>query len=231
VRHFEVELEELNKQLLELCTLAASSVQRGALSLIDKSEDLAHQVLRDETRVDQMENQIDELAMRLIIHTQPVAKDMRFIIGAIKIATDLERIGDLAVHIVERSLCMMHDSHVEGAEEIPKLAKLVESMVLDSLDSFVKRDVEVARRVLQSDDAVDKLRNSISHQLVATMQREPASIPHALDLVIVARQLERIADHATNIAEDVIFMVKGEQVRHDHPLELIEENPESVPSL
>lgn len=230
MRHFEVELEELNKQLQEMCALVASSVQRSVLSLVDKNEDLAHQVLRDETRVDQMENQIDELAMRLIIHTQPVARDMRFLIGAIKIDTDLERMGDLAVHIVERALCMMHDSHVEGAEDIPKLSKLVESMVLGSLDSFVKRDVETARKIVQSDDAVDQLRNAISLKLTAGMQRDPASISHALDLIIVARQLERIADHATNIAEDVIFMVKGEEVRH-HPLDAVEENPESVRSL
>ncbi|HYM13279.1 MAG TPA: phosphate signaling complex protein PhoU [Bryobacterales bacterium] len=229
MRHFEVELEELNKQLLEMCALVASSVQRSVLSLIDKNEDLAHQVLRDETRVDQMENQIDELAMRLIIHTQPVAKDMRFIIGAIKIDTDLERMGDLAVHIVERALLMMHDSHVEGAEDIPKLSKLVESMVLASLDSFVKGDVETARKILESDDAVDKLRNSITQELTAAMQRDPASIPHALDLMIVARQLERIADHATNIAEDVIFMINGEEVRH-HPLDIAEGAPASVPS-
>jgi phosphate transport system protein len=214
MRRLDIETEEMNQRLLEMGALVASSVSRSARSLIEKSEVLAHQVIRDESRVDQMEIQIDDLATSMIALNQPVASDMRFITVAIKINTDMERMGDLAVGIVERSLSIMHQPPLGATAKIPELAQLVESMVLQSLDSFVKRDADLARHTIKADDSVDHLRNAMAQDLIATMTANPACIPQALDLLIIARHLERIADHATNIAENVIFLVKGQDVRH-----------------
>jgi phosphate transport system protein len=193
--------------------LVASSVSRASRSLIEKSDILAHQVIRDEARVDQMEIHIDDLVGSMIALTQPVARDMRFATVAIKINTDLERMGDLAVGIVERSLAIMHQTPIPTASRIGELSMLVESMVLRSLDAFVKHDTDLASEVIHSDDKVDEVRNTIVQELVGAMQADPSIIPRALELTIIARQLERIADHATYIAADVIFMVNGEDIR------------------
>jgi phosphate transport system protein len=214
VRRLESELEELHRSLLEMGALVASSVSRSARSLIEKSEVLAHQVIRDEARIDQMEIHIDDLVGSLIALTQPVARDMRFATVAVKINTDLERMGDLAVSIVERSLAIMHQPSLPAMARIPELSNLVESMVLRSLESFVKHDTALASEIMRSDDQVDEVRNTITKELVADMQADPTCVPRALELVILARQLERIADHATYIAADVIYMVNGENVRH-----------------
>jgi phosphate transport system protein len=139
---------------------------------------------------------------------------MRFLVGAIKINTDLERMGDMAVAIVERSLAGLRQPEVPMDVSFTEMGNLVEGMVLTSLDAFVARDEQLARTVIASDDAVDKLRNSITKQMIETMKRDPITIERALDNILIARRLERIADHATNIAEDVIFMVKGIDVRH-----------------
>ena len=214
VRRLESELEELNNCLLEMGALVASSVSRASRSLVEESDVLAHQVIRDEARIDQMEIHIDDLVGSMIALTQPVARDMRFATVAIKINTDLERMGDLAVGIVERSLAIMHHKPVAPMDRLTELSQLVESMVLRSLDSFVKHDTELAAEVIHSDDKVDEVRNAITKDLIHAMQADPASIARILDLIIIARQLERIADHATYIAGDVIFMVNGEDVRH-----------------
>jgi phosphate transport system protein len=194
--------------------LVAESVHRSVLSLEEKNEDYAHQVLRDESRIDQMEIQIDDMATSLIVRDQPVASDMRFVVTAIKIDTDLERMGDLAVNIVERSLSLMRQQDIPGPVSFRELAGLVESMVLGCLEAFVQRDAEKARSILHSDDVVDKLRNDLNRQMVALMQSDPSYIQRAMDHIFIARSLERIADHATNVAEDVIFMVQGVDVRH-----------------
>ncbi len=218
LRHFDAELDELKNQLLEMGGLVASSVHRSILALTERSEDLAHQVLRDESRLDQMEIQIDDFATRLIATQQPVARDMRLIVVAIKINTELERMGDLAANITERSLATMHLPRVEGVSyaDIQELASIVEHMVLSVLDSFVKQDEELARNIMASDDSVDRLRTKIGDQLIGCMQRDTEVIPRALNLMFNARSLERISDHATNIAEEVIFLVKGVDVRHGY---------------
>ncbi len=215
-RHFDTELDELKNQLLEMGALVASSVHRSILALTEKSEDLAHQVLRDESRVDQMEIQIDDFATRLIATQQPVARDMRLIVVAIKINTELERMGDLAANITERSLATMHLPRIAGIafDDIKELASIVEHMVLSVLDAFVKQDEQAARNIMASDDSVDRLRTKIGDQLITAMQRDTEVIPRALNLMFNARSLERISDHATNIAEEVIFLVKGVDVRH-----------------
>jgi phosphate transport system protein len=217
MRPFEQEFQTLNEALQEMGALVAQSVHRSVLSLVEKNEDYAHQVLRDEARIDQMEIQIDDLVASIIAREAPVARDMRFVVVAIKINTDLERMGDLAVSIVERSLASLRQPELQIEVNFTEMANLVESMVLTSLDAFVKRDAVLARGILTSDDGVDKLRNHINCQMIDLMKKDPATVERALDYILIARRLERIADHATNIAEDIIFMVKGIDVRHRDP--------------
>jgi phosphate transport system protein len=214
LRPFEEELQSLTEMLQEMGALVAHAVQRSVLSLVEKNEDYAHQVIRDESRVDQMEINIDDKVASLIVREQPVARDMRLVVSAIKISTDLERMGDLAVHIAERSLSLMMQPLLPETVDFAEITGIVESMVLGSLDSFVKRDAQIARGILESDNAVDQARSNIQRQLISLMQRDTSTIGRALDYFIVARKLERIADHATNIAEDVIFLAQGIDVRH-----------------
>jgi phosphate transport system protein len=214
VRHFTEELEELRKELLTMAGLVELAVHQSVLSLTQRDQDRAQQVLVSEARINQLEIRIDELATRLLALHQPMARDLRFLTAAIKINNDLERMGDLAVNIVERSLSLISQPPVKPMIDIPRMAQLAESMVRNSLDSFVKSDAELARSVLVSDDAVDNLRDSITKELIGFMERDPSTVSRALDLILVARNLERIADHATNIAEDVLFLIQGVDVRH-----------------
>lgn len=214
MRHFIVELDELQKRLLEMAGLVEQAVHESVLALTERDESRAQNVLLNEARINQMEIEIDDLATRLLALQQPMAKDLRFLTSAIKINNDLERMGDLAVNIVERALSLMRQPPVKPLIDIPQMARLAESMVRQSLDSFVKRDPELARSVLHSDDAVDDLRDAIYQELIGFMETDPATVSRSLDLIFVARNLERIADHATNIAEDVLFFVQGVEVRH-----------------
>jgi phosphate transport system protein len=220
MRHFTVELEELSNKLLEMGGLVESAISRSVRSLVDQNRELAEQVIRDEPKINRMEMEIDGMVTRLLALRQPVAKDLRFLTAGLKINTDLERIGDLAQHIAERSLSLMHHPLVKPMIDIPNMAALVQSMLLKCLDAFVNGDDAMARSVLRADDEVDRLRDAVYTQLVDTMQRDPTIVPAAVDLIFVARNLERIGDHATNIAEDVVFLIKGVDVRHR--VELIE---------
>ena len=194
--------------------LVESAISRSVRSLVDQSRELAEQVIRDEPRINRMEMEIDGMVTRLLALRQPVARDLRFLTSALKINTDLERIGDLAQHVAERSLSLMHHPLVKPMIDIPKMASLVQSMLLKCLDAFVNGDDVLARSVLLADDEVDALRDAVYAELQETMQRDPGVVPAAIDLIFVARNLERIGDHATNIAEDVVFLVKGIDVRH-----------------
>lgn len=213
-RPFEEILQVLNRALEEMGALVAHSIHRSVLSLAEKNEDYAHQVVRDEARVDQMEIQIDDMAASIIAREQPVARDMRFVITAVKIDTDLERMGDLAVNIVERSLSLMRQPNLPMSVELTRLSSLVETMVLKCLEAFVGRDARIARDILDSDDKIDELRNEMQRDLIELMKRDTGCVQRALDHLFIVRSLERIADHATNIAEDVIFLVQGVNVRH-----------------
>ncbi len=214
MRLFTVELDELSNKLLEMAGLVETAISRSVRSLVDQDRELAEQVIRDEPKINKMEMEIDGMVTRLLALRQPVAKDLRFLTAALKINTDLERIGDLAQHIAERSLSLMHHPLVKPMVDIPNMATLVQSMLLKTLDAFVQGDEALARSVLLSDDEVDNLRDAVYKELLETMQRDPGIVPAAVDLIFVARNLERIGDHATNIAEDVVFLVKGVDVRH-----------------
>jgi len=214
MKHFQEELDHLKSRLLEMGGLVESAVYRSVLAVVEKDGEQAQQVLKNEARINQMEIEIDELATRLLATQQPMAGDLRFLTVAIKINSDLERMGDLAVNIVERALALMREAVIMPLIDIPRMAKLAESMVRKSLDSFVRGDAEMARNVLLSDDAVDDLRDVIYEELLRFMQQDPANVRPGVNFMFVARSLERLADHATNIAEDVLFLVQGVEVRH-----------------
>lgn len=214
MRHFSIELEDLNQKLLQMAGMVESAIHRSVRSLLEQNRELAEEVIRDEPKINRMEMEIDGLVTRLLALRQPVARDLRLLTAALKINTDLERIGDLANHIAERSLSLMHHPLVQPMTDIPKMASLVQSMLLKCLDAFVHSDADLAHTVLLSDSEVDALRNSVYNELVEVMQRDPSVLTAAIDLLFIARNLERIGDHATNIAEDVVFLVKGIDVRH-----------------
>ena len=214
MRHFVEELDYLRSRLLEMSGLVEDSVHRSVLSLAEKDAQQAQRVLHNEAEINRMEIEIDDLATRLLALQQPMATDLRFITAAIKINNDLERMGDLAVNIVERALSLMHEPLMKPLIDIPLMADRVQAMIRKSLDAFVKKDAELARNVLVSDDAVDELCGSVYTELISYMERDPKTVRQGINLMFVARNLERLADHATNIAEDVLFLVQGVDVRH-----------------
>ncbi len=214
MRHFERELEQLKGKLLEMSALVEASVQRSVAAVAQKDRSAAEQVFRNEARINQLEMEIDEFAINLLATLQPVAADLRLIVAALKINTDLERMGDLSVSIAQRAVSLLSEPVIQPMVDVRHMSSLVESMVRKSLDAFVANDADMARSVLSSDDAVDSLRTASYHELVSFMEKDPRNIPQALDLIGITRSLERIADHSTNIAEDVLFLVKGVDVRH-----------------
>jgi phosphate transport system protein len=212
--HFREELDELQARLLEMGGLVESAIHQSVAALVQRDEEAAKEVLWKEALINQKDIEIDEFATRLLALYQPMARDMRFLTAVIKINGDLERMGDLAVNITERALSLIADAPVKPLVDIPKMASLAETMVRKSLDALVKRDEALARSVLMSDDEVDRLRDAVYKELVSFMQEESTTIPRAVDLMFIAHNLERVADHATNIAEDVLFLIKGIDVRH-----------------
>jgi phosphate transport system protein len=214
VRHFVEELEQLKTKLLEMSALVEAAIQRSISAVVHKDRSAADEVFRNEARINAIEIEVDEFAVNLLALQQPMAADLRLIVAALKINTDLERMGDLAVNIAQRARSLMEEPVVKPMVDIPHIAGLVQSMVRKALDAFVTRDPELARSVLASDDAVDNMRTACYHELVSFMEKDPQNIKQALDLLAVTRNLERIADHSTNIAEDVLFLVKGVDVRH-----------------
>jgi len=214
VRHFEQELEQLKGKLLEMSALVEAAVQRSVAAVAQKDRSAAEQVFRDEARINQLEMEIDEFAINLLATQQPLAADLRLVVAALKINTDLERMGDLSVSIAQRAVSLLSEPMIKPMVDIRHMSSLVESMVRKSMDAFVANDADMARSVLASDDAVDSLRTASYHELVSFMEKDPQNIPQALDLIGITRSLERIADHSTNIAEDVLFLVKGIDVRH-----------------
>jgi len=214
VRHFEQELQQLKDKLLEMSALVESAVQRSVMAVTQKDRSAAEQVFHDEARINELQIEIDEFAINLLATQQPLAADLRLVVAALKINTDLERMGDLSVHIAQRALSLLTEPVIKPMVDIRHMSALVESMVRKSMDAFVANDADMARSVLASDDAVDSLRTASYHELVSYMEKEPRNIPQALDLIGITRSLERIADHSTNIAEGVLFLVKGIDVRH-----------------
>jgi len=196
--------------------LVETSIHTTIRSLVERDQSLIPTIWQSEERINRLDIEIDEKATRLLALNQPVAKDLRFLTAAIKINSDLERMGDLVINLAQRSLSLLNRPQVKPLVDIPHMSRTVESMVRKSLDAFVQRNEELARSVLFSDDEVDDLKNSIYRELLDLIERGEAPAGPGFDLIFIAHNLERIADHATNIAEDVLFLIKGVDVRHHH---------------
>jgi phosphate transport system protein len=216
MRHFAAELEELNQALLEMGGLVESSIHTSVQALVEQDDRMARRVVEDELLINKMELDIDARVTRLLALNQPVAGDLRLLVMCLKINTDLERMGDLAVSVAERAISLNRLAAPLGKPllEMPRMAAMVEDMLHRTLDAFVRRDADMAKDILPADDDVDSIRDGIYSELMATMRRDPALVDAAVHLMFIARNLERIADHATNIAEDVIYLVRGIDVRH-----------------
>jgi phosphate transport system protein len=216
-RHFDEELTELQKLILRMSSLTEESIARSVSALEGLDEDKAQRVIEGDPRVNELEVAIDDKCLHLIALYQPAAMDLRFIAMAMKMCTDLERIADLAVNICQRVLEIAGQPHLKPLIDIPKLALLAQDMLRGAVDAFVNRDADLAKRVILRDDEADHLRDLIQTELVNDfLSRDPSTAPRAVPLILAARHLERICDHTTNIAEDVIYMVKGALVKH-HP--------------
>ncbi len=213
-RHFEHDLEELKERLLWMAGLAERAVHQAVQAVFQKDEALATRVLDEEKAINEMQIEIDDRVMQLVALQQPMAVDLRFILSASRINNDLERIGDQAVNIAQSALRILRHPQVKPYVDLPRMSELAEGMVRDSLNALVHRDAELAKSVLVRDDEVDHLRDQIFRELLTYMMENSAVIYPAFELVLITKNLERIGDHATNIAEDVIYMVAGRDVRH-----------------
>ena len=214
-RHFDEQLEQLKERLLTMGSLVEKAVHLSVESLKHRNESLATQVITEiEPQINDLQLELDDRALQLLALQQPMAVDLRLITSTMKINSDLERMGDLAVNIAERALSVLSKPFLKVLVDIPQMAAIAEQMVKDSLDAFVRRDPDLARQVVLRDDEVDQFRDKVFGEMVSVMIRVPRCIQEALDLILVSRNLERIADHSTNIAEDVIYMVLGRDIRH-----------------
>jgi phosphate transport system protein len=214
VRHFQEELEQLKTRLLEMGGMAEEEVRLAVKGLMDADADLIERVLTGDEPVNALHIEIDNRCFTLLALFQPMAADLRTIVAAVKINTDLERVGDLAVNIAEAARRYRTHSPVKKLIDIPRMATIAQTMLRDALDAFVRRDIDLAQHVLNEDDHLDLLKTQIFRELLTYMLQDPSTIEPALDLILISRHLERIGDHATNIAEDVIFIVSAKDVRH-----------------
>jgi phosphate transport system protein len=217
VRHFQEELEALQSRLLEMGGLAEERVSAAVQSLVSRNIAAIERVLYGDEPINALHVEIDNRCFKLLALHQPMATDLRAIVSAVKINTDLERVGDLAVNIAEAAKRYATHPPVKKLIDIPQMGDIAQEMLHDALDAFVRRDTALAQAVLNEDDRLDGLKTQIFRDLLEYMLKDPATVEPALDLILVSRHLERIGDHATNIAEDVIFMVSALDVRHHTP--------------
>jgi phosphate transport system protein len=214
VPHFQEELEQLKARLLEMGGLAEDRVRSAIRALVDRDPDLVERVLVGDEPINQLHIEIDNRCFKLLALYQPMAVDLRAIVGAVKINTDLERVGDLAINIAEAARRYLRHAPVKQLIDIPRMADIAHRMLRDALDAYVKRDTALAQQVLNEDDTLDALKTQVFRELLTYMLQDPHTIEPSLDLILISRHLERIGDHATNVAEDVIFMVSARDVRH-----------------
>jgi phosphate transport system protein len=214
--HFEFELQALKNRLLSMGALVEDRVHQAIVALMERRPDAAEKIIAGDDEVNELQIEIDDRCLKLIALQQPMASDLRLITAAMKINADLERIGDQAVNIAQNAVKILEHPPLKPLIDIPRMAEAAEKMTRDSLESFVRKDVALARSVLERDDEVDALKDNVFRVLLTYMMADPGTIERALGLILVSRHLERIADHATNIAEDVIFVVEAKDVRHHH---------------
>jgi len=220
LRHLDEELKELHRDILKMAVSVQESIFKSIESLRSRDKYLAQDVINTDNKIDELELVIDEKCIDLIALYQPMAGDLRYITTGMKINTELERIADIAVDISQRSLVLMEKPLLKPLVDIPKLSQVSQDMVGDAIDAFIKRDAQLARKVALADAEADRLRNLVQDELINEyLASDPKTADRAVALLLIARYLERICDHATNIAEDVIYMVEAKVVKH-HPEEL-----------
>ncbi len=213
-RHFHDELARLKDRLLDMSGLAEDALDRSVRSLLDRDAAQARQVVTDDRRIDALELEIEEAVTNLLALHQPVARDLRLILSALKIANDLERVGDHAVNIAQSAERLIAYRMITPEPELIEMARLARGMLGDSLSAFVRADAPLGRQVCTRDDQVDALNDSMFRVLITHMAEDPHTIGAAMELFLVSRNLERVADLATNIAEDVVFLVEGKTIKH-----------------
>ena len=212
--HFQQELAKLKEQLLKMGGLAERAISNAIDALVKRDTLLAEKTIGEDEKINKMELVIDEWCLKLLALHQPLAADLRFITSAMRINVELERIGDLAVNVAERVVSLNQEAQLKPYIDIPRMAEITKNMVKDVLDAFVNGDADLARAVCARDDQVDALNDQVFRELMTYMLADPKTITRAVHLIIVSKYLERIADHATNIAEGVIFMVKALVIKH-----------------
>jgi phosphate transport system protein len=212
--HFQKELTKLNDLILRMGGMVEKSIFNSVEALRKSNAGLAQEVVALDDKVDKLELEVDDLCLELLATQQPMASDLRFITTGMRIGSDLERIGDLAVDIAQRAIELADQPLLKPLVDIPKMAELAEKMVHKALDSFVKRDAAMARELWTDEEKADNYRDLVYEELVEIMNKDAKTTPRALPLIIISRHLERIADHATNIAEDVVYMAEGTVIKH-----------------
>src|SRR5580658_847876 len=213
-RHFEKDLNELKERLLWMGSLAERAVHQSVHAVLEADEMLAKRVLEEEDAINELQLEIDDRVVQLLALHQLMAVDLRLVLAVARINNDLERIADQAVNIAQSAKRILRHPRVKPYVDLPRMSEMAEAMVRDSLNAVVRRDMELARAVLVRDDQVDNLRDQIFRELLSYMMGDSSVVFQAFELILVAKNLERVADHATNIAEDVIYMVEGHDVRH-----------------
>jgi phosphate transport system protein len=213
-RHYEEELKELHLKVLEMGGFVEKQITNATTALIDRDDDLARLTIARDHTVNRMDVEIDDLCIRLLALHQPAAKDLRLITTGLKINADLERIGDMAVNMCERVLELNQEPQLKPFIDIPRMAEVAQTMLRESLDAFVREDVALALKVCRDDDVIDALTNQLVRELLSYMAEDARTVTRSMRLIFVGKYLERIADHATNIAEMVVFMAKGKSIRH-----------------
>jgi phosphate transport system protein len=216
-RHFQDELSALQEQLLTMGGLAEEQVRQAVSGLTDRDAQAIEQVLDGDHAINDLHIKIDDRCFKLLALHQPMAVDLRAIVSAVKVNTDLERVGDLAVNIAEAAKRALLYPPSGPMRDIPRMSAIAQRMLRDALDAYVRRDTDLAQVVLNEDDKLDALKTQVFRELLTFMLQDPGTIEPALDLILISRHLERIGDHATNVAEDVIFMVSAKDVRHHAP--------------
>jgi len=213
-RRLDSELQELRDRLLGMASQVEEAIGKAMRALVGREEALAREVIASDHAINMAEIEVEEFCLRLLALHQPEATDLRLITMAFKINNDLERMGDLAVNIAERTVDLLKEPLLKPLIDLPRMAQQAQAMVRDSLDAFVRRDADLAKNVCERDDTVDRLNDQIFRELLTYMLQDPKTIQRALGLILIGRYLERIADHATNIAEDVFYVVRGHTIKH-----------------
>jgi phosphate transport system protein len=215
-KHYEGQLRSLNEKLLLIGHKAETSIADATRALIERKPSLAQRVIDEDDQLDQLELEIDDICLEILALEQPVASDLRFITTAMKIVGDIERIGDNGVNIARRALEILHEPELKPIIDVPVAAAAAQRILKESLDAFVHGDAELAKRVIEGDRYIDDVCEQMLRELLTYMFEDPTTITRALRLIFVARNLERVGDHAANIAEMVIFLVEGQDIRHGH---------------